>query len=119
MVDPTPSTGATQIFNVLQNLVQALNNAATTFLNVNGSANLANISVPTVVSPNAGRICEVSILTAGTTQGIAYDGASLADVSRPLFDIPNVVGVYKANWPVGVGIMIVPGSGQVISVSYS
>jgi hypothetical protein len=113
------STGATQILTALQNLVTAVNNAAQTLLNINGAANLSNISAPTVVKGSAGRICEVSVLTAGSAPGMVYDGASTTATTRPEFVIPNTVGIFVANWPMGIGILVVPGTGQVVSLTYS
>lgn len=115
----TASAGAPQLLTAVQSLVLALNNAAQTFLNINGASNVANITAATVVKGAPGRLCEISILVAGSAPGIAYDSASLSNTTRPLFVIPNLVGVFKANWPVTLGIVIVPGSGQTVSITYS
>jgi hypothetical protein len=115
----TGGVGASQLLSALQNVVTALNNASTTFLNVQGQATVTNISVPTVISAKGGRIGRVSILTAGTG-GIIYDSASLTNTSNPMYAIPATAGdePYFVGMPVSFGVLVVPGSG-VVSVSYS
>jgi len=114
-----PAAGATQLLNSLQALVQALNGAATSYANIVGVANFGPITSATVVKNSAGRICEISIISAGTTTGYVYDGATTAATTTPLIPLPNVIGVYRVQFPCAVGIMIVPGVGQTVSGSYS
>lgn len=101
-----------------QNQVRALNNAAQTFLNVNGATAKAAISTATVVWSGAGRLAVMSITTAGVA-GMVYDSASTTDLSLPICVIPASTGVMGVNMPVSRGILVVPGAGQVVTVSYS
>jgi hypothetical protein len=115
----TPSTGATQLLTALQQLVAALNGAATSYANIVGVANFGPISAPTVVKTTPGRICEISVLSAGTTTGYFYDSASASITTAAMIPIPNVVGVYRVQWPMAIGITVIPGASQVISGTYS
>jgi hypothetical protein len=117
----SPSGGASvsDILTALKNIVTALANDTQTFLDVQGSVNAPDISAPTLVKTGAGRVATVSILSAGTSVGTIYDAASLTDTTRPIVTIVNTVGVFTAPMPVSFGILIVPGSGQVVSVAYS
>ena len=114
-----PASGATQILAALQNLVVALNSAATSYANIVGVANFGPITAATVVKSSAGRICEISVLTAGTTTGYVYDSATAGATTATMIPIPNLVGVYRVQWPMAVGITVSPGSGQQISGTYS
>jgi hypothetical protein len=117
----SPSSGAStsDILTALKNVVIALNNSTQSYLNVEGITNSPNISVATVVKASSGRTALVSVLSAGTTQGTIYDATSTADTSKPLIPIPNYVGVFEAKFPALFGIVVSPGTGQLISVSYS
>jgi hypothetical protein len=118
-VQPTPSAGATQLLAALQNLVVALNSAAASYANIVGVANFGPITTATVVKNSAGRICEISVLTAGTTTGYVYDSATAGSTTATMIPIPNIVGVYRVQWPMAVGITVSPGTGQQISGTYS
>lgn len=113
------STSLSDILTAAKNLVVALNNASQNFMNVQGILNYPGISTATVVKPAAGRLATVSIITAGSTAGTIYDAAALGSTSKPIATVPNVVGVYSAPIPVSYGILVVPGTGQVITVGYS
>jgi hypothetical protein len=64
-------------------------------------------------------VSTVSIITAGSTVGAIYDAAALGVTSRPIVTIPNIVGVFSAPIPMSYGILVVPGTGQVVTVGYS
>lgn len=107
------------ILSSAQNIVKALSNLGTTFLQVQGNQVTAGISASAVVSGAQGRLAQISVTTAGTTAGTAYDANATGITTSPVFTIPNTVGVYTINFPVNNGIVIAPGTGQVITVSYS
>ncbi len=123
----TGGASSSDILTTLKNIVTALNNASQTYLNVNGTDNLANISTAlgtyVTVSSNQGRVVTVSVTTAGSSTGIIYDAlaTNLAAVStaRPIYIIPDSIGLYVVNIPVNYGIVVAPGTGQVLTVSYS
>lgn len=118
---PPPQTGGSlaDLLTTAQNLVQAVNNAATTYLNVQGKQTASNISVATLVKPVAGRVAVVSITTAGSAVGHIYDTNQVAATTPTVYAIPNTIGVHFVNLPTSFGIVVVPGSGQVVTVSYS
>ena len=107
------------ILTTLKNIVTALNAATQAYLDVNGQSDYANISAATVVKASPGRVASVSITTAGSASGVIYDGATTGATSRPVWIIPNTVGEAFVNFPMSYGILVVPGSGQVVAVSYS
>ena len=107
------------ILTAAQNLVQAVNTAAQIFLEVNGQKSTASISTPTYVESGPGRVCRVSITSAGTVSGYIYDAQSVSDLTRPLWLIPTTPGLIQVNIVTNYGILVVPGAGQVLSVGYS
>ncbi|OYY59037.1 MAG: hypothetical protein B7Y55_01115 [Polynucleobacter sp. 35-46-207] len=91
-------------------------------VNVSGNnLNMLNITAATVVKAFPGKIVNVNVTTAGTTVGSVSDIATTAGVAAAnlVASIPNAVGSYPLNFPCKVGIVITPGTGQVISVSYN
>lgn len=91
----------------------ALNISAGTVLNSGNGPGLFN------TGPK-GRIQRVVVLVAGTTAGGAYDAPSVAvaAAANQLAVIPNTVGSYLIDMPFFAGLTIVPGTGQVVAISY-
>jgi hypothetical protein len=66
-----------------------------------------------------GRVAVISVVVAGSTTGKVID-SSLASASGPItYVIPEAVGVYVVNLPCAYGILVTPGTSQVLTVSYS
>jgi hypothetical protein len=109
------------IFSTLKNIAVALNNA-NQYYKQGYSQNATNgLSTSTVVKAVAGRLYSVNVTTAGSSTGAIYDSSTVAGAGTSNFIavIPNSVGSISFNWPVANGIVFVPGSGQVASISYS
>lgn len=107
------------IITVGQNIVTAISSALQTYINVQGTSRNTDIQSATVVKTGSGRICSVSILVAGSTEGTVYDTNSTSSTSDPIYVIPNAKGLVFVNMPVQTGIVVVPGTGQAVTVSYS
>ena len=86
-----------------------------------GSNSSLNITAATVVKATPGTLWTVNVTTAGSTVGSASDVATVGGVAAAnlIAEIPNTVGTYVLTWPCKVGIVITPGTGQVISVAYA
>lgn len=109
------------VVTVAQNVVQAINNLATTYLDVEGQTTKANITGnASLVMSGPGRLCRVSVTTAGNSSGTIYDSNTVSLLTRPIYTVGNLTGITNVSLPVGYGIVVVPGGGnQTISVSYS
>ncbi len=85
-----------------------------------GSFTWLDISAATVVKATSGVIVTVNVITAGTTVGTVNDVATTggAAITNQVAPIPNTVGTYAVNMPCATGIVVVPGSGQVVAVSF-
>ena len=95
-------------------------------IGLSGTKSLLNVTAPTLVSATTGssyalrRIGRVHVLVAGTTVGSVNDAANIALASavNQVFSIPNTVGVFLIDFPMTTGIVVTPGTGQTLAVSY-
>lgn len=106
------------ILATAQNIAQAINGVASSYIAVQGSKNTANISAATLVKSGQGRIASVSVLVAGAV-GKIYDANAVTATTNPVYVIPATVGVFVVNFPLSFGLVVAPGAAQVVSVSYS
>jgi hypothetical protein len=85
-----------------------------------GSLSRLNMSASAVVKATPGVVVRVSVTTAGSAPGSVYDTTSTgtAAAANLIGSIPNTVGIYYFDWPTANGIVVAPGTGQVVSVSY-
>jgi hypothetical protein len=120
---PQQPSGASlsDLLTAVKNLVTALNSVASNYLNVQGQLSRCNITVPTVLKTSAGRVCQVFVVSAGTASGYIYDGNTVASTGSIIWEIPTTVSdePYIVNTPTSVGINVVPGAGQSVTVSFS
>ena len=86
-----------------------------------GIGSFLNVTAATLVKASRGRIANISVITAGSTVGSANDVASIAGAlaANEVFAIPNIVGMYNVDFPCQNGIVVTPGTGQVIAISYN
>ena len=84
-----------------------------------------NITSATVVYPSKARLVNIAVVVAGSAAGTANDCATTgaAAASNQVCTIPNTISsaapVLSIDWPCNTGIVIVPGTGQTIAVTYS
>jgi len=107
------------ILTTAQNIVKAINNVAQTYLEVQGIQSLSNVSTTTLVKSTSGRVATIAVTTAGSTVGNIYDSNTASSTNNKIYVIPNTVGLYVVNIPVNYGIVVVPGTSQVIALSFS
>lgn len=79
----------------------------------------------TVVKAAPGMVVRMNVLTAGTAPGSIFDTATTASTAAATAStanlvaiIPNTVGTTILEFPCLVGIMVYPGAGQQVSISY-
>lgn len=113
------SASTSDVLTAIKNIVTALATEAANYLSVNGVAIAPALVAPTIVKNTKGRVAVVSVIVAGSAPGTIYDSAVLGVTTKPLYLIPNTTGVVVVNLPAAFGILVVPGSGQTVTVSYS
>lgn len=116
---PIPGASVSDVLTAFKNLVTALNNASQSYMQVNGQLCASGITAATVVKASAGRVAVVSVIVAGGAIGYIYDANALGVTGKPLYVIPMTVGVVVVNLPASFGILVVPGTSQTVTVSYS
>ncbi|MHB8388155.1 MAG: hypothetical protein ACYDBH_01080 [Acidobacteriaceae bacterium] len=85
-----------------------------------GNATSLNISAATVVKATPGVAVLAQIVTAGTTAGSVNDTTTTgaATTANQVATLPNAVGPVVIGMPCASGIVVVPGSGQVLALSF-
>ena len=116
---PMGGASTSDMLTAQKNTAAAVNNAAQTYLNVQGVANKCGLTAATLVKSAPGRICTVVVLVAGSANGAVYDASSAAATTHQSAVIPMTVGPVVLNMPCQIGIVVAPGTGQTVSVSYS
>ena len=78
------------------------------------------VVTPPDFSLGQGRLVRVQVLVAGSTNGAAYDSATVAGaaVANQIGAWPNTVGSYLIDMPFTKGLVVTPGTGQTVAVSY-
>jgi len=108
------------LLTAVKNLAQVTNSQTQNETYLAGSLDFWNLSSPTVVKASPGRITRISVLTTGSATGTVYDAVSTTDTTRPIYTISNgATGIQLVDMPCQYGIVVSPGSGQVLSGSYS
>lgn len=107
------------LLSTAQNIAQAINGATQAYLGVNGIQNSADLTTATLVRTGAGRLATVSITAGGSADGAIYDANNASATTLPIYTIPQTIGVVFVNLPVTNGIVVAPGTGQHVTVSFS
>ncbi len=107
------------ILTTAKNIVTAISQLGQTYLSIEGSQITTDITSATLVLSGQGRIARVSVVVAGSGAGSIYDASSASATTGKLWTIPTTVGVTEINLPVNNGIVVAPGSGQTVAISYS
>jgi len=88
---------------------------------VTSTQRVVNITANTVVKAAPGTVWTVSVLVAGSAAGGVYDAATVAAAasSNEIYVTPNTVGAINLNgFSCTSGIVVKPGTGQTIAISF-
>lgn len=111
------------ILTTQKNGVVAINNLGVTLKSYNeGQYTSATVSVPTLITIGTGRLVSVTIVDAGSSTGYVYNTSSTTSInlSNSIISFPSTsIGVYQVGSKFTNGIVIVPGTGQAVNVTYS
>lgn len=107
------------IFTVAKNIAVAINNAAQVYLKVQGTNRSSTLTSTALVSSGQGRLASVSVIVAGSTAGTIYDSNLTGSLTSSLAVIGNTLGVSVMNLPYNNGLVVVPGTGMTVVVTYS
>jgi len=109
------------VLTAIKNIVVALNNTNKIALAGYAVYSTPGIATNTLLVARPARIHVITVTTAGTTAGAIYDASSITTIGAAnlIVTIPATVGIIDLNWPTTNGIVYVPGSGQIASISYT
>jgi hypothetical protein len=113
------STSLSDILTAIKNAVTGVNTIGQNYLIVQGASSLANISTTTLVKSSGGRVAVISVTVAGSVAGSIYDSNSVSNLTNKIYVISNTVGLVTINLPTNYGIVVAPGTSQVLTISYS
>jgi hypothetical protein len=104
-----------------KNGVVAINNVAQTNQKALGTQTSTTVTTSTVVITGAGYLVNFSVVIAGSAPGMIYNASSTGGVaaSNALCAVPDVIGIYKAGQTYSNGVVISPGTGQSINITYA
>lgn len=108
------------ILTTQKNGVVAVNQVAENAFGVQGRKNALEITTPTLIHTGEAWVARLSVIVAGAA-GAVYDANTLvsATTGKRLCIIPATVGIHEVLMPVTRGIVISPGAGQIVTVSYT
>lgn len=109
------------ILTTQKNGVVAINANNNIFLQSIGTVTSVSVSATTLVFTGSGRIVNMSVITAGSAAGLVHNASSVGGITtaNALCVIPTTVGVHVCNQVFTNGLVIDPGAGQVVNVTYS
>lgn len=109
------------ILTTQKNGVIGINNLSRTQLYLAGQQTSATVTGATLVIAGSGRLVSFSTTVAGSAAGLIHNAAStsLASASNALVATPTTIGVYHVGVQFTGGLVIAPGTGQSVNVTYS
>lgn len=118
------------ILTTQKNGVVAINGLTQAITRYLGNRTSQAVTTSTLIFAGTGRLVSYSIIVAGTTDGLIYNSASVAGIAAAdlLTAVPAPGGSGNAPFlglgviPVGMfftkGLVVVPGTGQTVAVTY-
>jgi|GEM_PF-1712725 hypothetical protein len=109
------------IFTVQKNGVVAINNLSQGTLRGLGTQTSVTITTATLIYVGAGYLVNFSVVVAGSTAGTISNTGAVATVAatNALCAIPATVGIVKTGQIFSTGLVVTPGTGQSVNVTYS
>lgn len=85
-----------------------------------GGKSKLNLTAATVIKATPGTVLAFAVEVAGSGTGTINDCATVGAVAaaNQVCVLPETVGVTVMGWPCTTGIVVTPGTGQTIAVSY-
>ena len=109
------SIGLNDILTAIQNLVRATG-AQTVAVSTS-----TTVTSETLVVSGKGTLVNYSVVVAGSGAGAIYNANAIAgaNAANALTQVPATAGVAPCNLAFGLGLVVSPGTGQSINVTYA
>lgn len=87
----------------------------------NANSSALDLTSATVVKSSHGFVVTVSVVVAGSAAGAVYDSVATTGntAANQIAVIPNTAGIYVISFPAKNGIVVAPGTGQTVAISYN
>jgi hypothetical protein len=102
-------------------LTEALANFRTFYEQVQGTQTYLGLSNDSLLSKSSGRLATILVTTAGSAAGTIHDASTVgsAGAANIIGVIPMSAGLVYVGFPFTNGLVVKPGTGQVLSLCYS
>jgi len=109
------------LLTAAQHIASNIANLAQRYMNAQGETLGAGLTARTLLKQGKGRVAVVSVTADVGSPGpsMIIDAALVTATGPVIASIPAAVGIYVINMPYQFGLVVVPGPGQTLSVSYS
>ena len=109
------------ILTTQKNGVVGVNGLNQTFQRAQGTNTSTTVTSSTLVVTGKGYLVNVSVLVPGSTDGLVHNATTTAAASaiNALCVVPNINGVFPIGQVFTNGLVLVPGTGQSLNVTYS
>jgi hypothetical protein len=109
------------ILTTQKNAVVALNNVFQALNTLNPTTTSSTVTSSTLVIAGRGRLISFSVVVAGSASGLIYNAGTPTGgaAANALVATPTTIGVYNVNMIFTDGLVVTPGTGQSINVTYS
>lgn len=109
------------VVTVQKNGVIGLNNLSSVIGYVSGKQTSATVTASTLIVAGAGRLVNFSVTVPGSASGLIYNASTTASAAaaNSLVATPTTIGVYTVGQHFTNGLVVSPGTGQSINVTYS
>jgi hypothetical protein len=104
-----------------KNGVVALNNVFQALNTLNPTTTSSTVTSSTFIIAGKGRLISFSVVVSGSAPGLIYNAGTPTGgaAANALVATPTTVGVYNVNMIFTDGLVVTPGTGQSINVTYS
>lgn len=111
----------TDFLSSLQNATQAISTLGRTWATLEGVVTSPSTMVPVVVTTKGGRVAYVSVIAGGSDVGYLHNCQTVAQAndSNKLVVIKTTEAIYLAAVNFNNGLVIIPGTNQLVNVTYS
>jgi len=115
------SASLSDILTTQKNGVVAINNLSQSTLRGLGTQTSVTITAPTLIFIGAGYLVNFSVVVAGSASGTINNANAVASATAAnvLCAIPATVGITKVGQVFSSGLVVTPGTGQSVNVTYS
>lgn len=107
--------------SAILNTPRSIFQLATTELFLAGNMTSPAVAASTILSTQAGWIANIQVLAAGSSPGFIYNAPSFSSMTNAtkLMPIQNSIGLQHGFVNFNNGMIVVPGPGQLVNITYS